>query len=763
MEELVKELGLRFTVHSTADINHVYVRNLKFIEGYLRMAALLVTADALQLILSVVRGHRGISLTELLGHVIGQDEVKVEADDIYFLIVRGDIYVDLRDAPLAVPERVKVFENREVAEAYTPPGGVPSTPTAKYMDVDEGSRLLWDGKPWKVANVGAGRVWLLGEGADAALPHERFEEYITSGVIELLDSTPRQDPYRQALEILDNVEPHVRAEADRRFELIKPYLDKEKPLAGASKERSIRRYIAAFKESLSYSGTGLVGLLPGWCGEGKGWKRLHEQVYKIMDGRIESDYETPVQKSITSVYRMVLADCEAQGIPENQQPRYETFWKRVNRRPRADQVRKRKGKRAAYPHETHTYWIEKNTPPHGDRPFEIAHADCTKLDIELVCPITGENMGRPWAAFLVDAHTRVLLAMVVTYDEPSYRTTMMLLRECARRHKRLPETLIVDRGKEFDNIYLRRLASTFEITVKFRPPSKPRHGSVGERLFGTANEQFVHNLKGNTQIMTEIRKVMKTDNPRTQAAWTLSYFTEWFTAWGYGVYNNQPHWTLKERPNIALARTLELTGKRRRRVTYDETFLILTMPTTRKSTAKNVPDKGVKINYIFYWNDALRERFIEKKQLLVRYDPYNISVAYVQIRGRWVQCTAEYYATFENCTERQLKIASNELRKRNAKFSKTYTHTAVSLANFIRDAEEVQKGLSEKRLLNQRIKDREFRPLLTVINGGGAGLSPDQRAGIVGPEKSVEDSETQQTSPFSAIDFERLGRLKELK
>jgi transposase InsO family protein len=763
MDELAKELGVRFTLRSSASINRVYIRNIEFLEDYMRMNAPLVAADALLFILTLLRRRRGISLTELLDEVLGQEKIKVESDDIYLLIVRGDIYVDLFAAPLAVRERVQVFENAELAEAYAPLGGVALVPRAEYAAASEGARLLWDGKPWRIANIGAGKLWLIGEATDIALTHARFDEYLASGTIELLDPAPECDPESEGRALLDSATPKARAEAERRFEMIKPYLDGEKTVYGAKKERTKRRYISAYKDALAHYGNGQVGLLPDWSADGKSVKRLPDEVYRIMDERIANDYETLVQKGARVVHGAVLNDCEARDIPEKQRPSYVTFCRRVNLRPRAEQTRKRKGKKAAYQHETHIYWLEKDTPPLGDRPFQIAHADCTELDVEMVCPITGENMGRPWAAFLVDAYTRLLLAMIVTFDEPSYRTTMMLLRECARRHNRLPQTLIVDGGKEFDNIYLRRLSAPLQMTIKFRPGAQPRHGSVGERLFGTANNELVHNLQGNTQIMTEIRKVTKKESPKTQAAWTLGPFTEWFTAWGYEVYNKRRHWTLKQSPIEALARSLELTGQRRRRITYDENFRILTMPTTRKRTAKNMVDRGVKINSIYYWNAALRERALEGKQLEVRYDPFNISIAYVWIRGRWVRCTSEYFAIFEYCTERQLKIVSHELRQRNKNFARSLPLTAKNLADFISRAEEVQRGQAEMRLFNQRSKDREVRPIFHVINGGAPLQVPADPAEASDTDAAVGSvEESREASPFAIVSVGNLALLGDL-
>jgi len=87
--------------------------------------------------------------------------------------------------------------------------------------------------------------------------------------------------------------------------------------------------------------------------------------------------------------------------------------------------------------------LEITTPRHSDRPFEIAHLDHTELDIELVSSLTGSNLGRPWATFLTDAFSRRLLAFALTFDPPSYRSCMMVLRECVRRHNRLPQILVV--------------------------------------------------------------------------------------------------------------------------------------------------------------------------------------------------------------------------------------------------------------------------------------------------------------------------------
>ena len=103
-------------------------------------------------------------------------------------------------------------------------------------------------------------------------------------------------------------------------------------------------------------------------------------------------------------------------------------------------------------------------------------------------------------------------------------------------HARLPQILVVDGGSEFQSVYFETLLARYECTKKTRPAAKPRFGSVCERLFQTTNTQFVHNLKGNTQITRLVRQVTPAVNPRGQAVWP---------SWGASGFSadadKQPH------------------------------------------------------------------------------------------------------------------------------------------------------------------------------------------------------------------------------
>lgn len=69
-EEYTEPFGIRYTLHSTANINPVYIRNIEFLDDYLRQDSLQVSEEARQFILSIVRSESGITLSDLLKRVL---------------------------------------------------------------------------------------------------------------------------------------------------------------------------------------------------------------------------------------------------------------------------------------------------------------------------------------------------------------------------------------------------------------------------------------------------------------------------------------------------------------------------------------------------------------------------------------------------------------------------------------------------------------------------------------------------------------------
>ena len=182
--------------------------------------------------------------------------------------------------------------------------------------------------------------------------------------------------------------------------------------------------------------------------------------------------------------------------------------------------------------------------------------------------------------------------------------------------------------------------------------------------------------------------------------------------WAYEVYDTLEHPALGQSPREAFAAGLAQGGRRAHRlIPYDEDFRLFTLPTTRKGTAKVVPRLGVKINYFCYWSDAFLDAEVEATQVPVRYDPLDAGTAYAFVKGRWVRCISEHYARFAGRSEREVMLATAELRRQNQGHGQRFTVTARRLADFLVSVE------AEEVLLEQRLRDAEARDVLRILDG----------------------------------------------
>jgi hypothetical protein len=247
---------------------------------------------------------------------------------------------------------------------------------------------------------------------------------------------------------------------------------------------------------------------------------------------------------------------------------------------------------------------------------------------------------------------------------------------------------VVDGGSEFDSIYFETLLARCEVTKKSRPPAKARFGSTCERIFGTANDQFLHNLRGNTQMARSTRQITASVDPRNHAAWPFKELHGRLSEYAYEIYDTLDHPALGRSPRETFDCAVAQTGSRsHRNIPYDRDFIILTLPSTRKGTATITAGRGMKINHVYYWSEHFRNPSWETKQVAVRYDPFDISTAYGFVDRQWVECHSEYYAILHGHSEREMRMASEELRKRRQNHSGEVAITAKKLAEFLESVE----------------------------------------------------------------------------
>ena len=204
-----------------------------------------------------------------------------------------------------------------------------------------------------------------------------------------------------------------------------------------------------------------------------------------------------------------------------------------------------------------------------------------------------------------------------------------------------------------------------------------------------------------------MRQVTKSNNPAGQAVWTLSALYEYLSSFLFEIYDTIEHPALGQTPRDAYIIGLKATGARANRmIPYDQTFLMATLPTTPRGTARVMPGRGVKINGMYYWAEAFRDPTLENHDISIRYDPFDIGTAYAFVNSRWTECHSEHYAVLHGRSQKEIMFASKEVRRRSQLHSRgRFTLTARKLAEFLASAE------NEEERLVQQLRDSEGKSI----------------------------------------------------
>ena len=419
--EYAARFGFDFQIFSSAQINWVLYRNLTFLSDYYRAVDNVRSDLITDNIEKIVRSQPGITLNQLLKNNLG-----VSADSIYFLIASERIYIDLRENLLVEPERCQVFGDQLSAKAYKlmiSSQSTANTISSPVVNLVPNTLINWDGKSYTVIQIGYTEISLRAESGELVdLPLRELESKIQLSKITVSQLQHFNSSSDQVKTILLTASQKDLEDANQRYRSIEPILFGQAIKNPTVSERTIRDWLAKYRQAQQKYGYGYIGLLNCSHKKGNRNRKLPQQTLELIDEFIAQSYSTYKQKRKYEVYGAFCNACVRAEIPEDQIPSYKTFISEIKRRSGWDMTCSREGHRAAYSEKPFYWELEQTTPRHGDRPFEICHIDHTKLDLELRCSHTGQVLGRPWATFLVDAYSRRILAAYLTFDPPSYRS-----------------------------------------------------------------------------------------------------------------------------------------------------------------------------------------------------------------------------------------------------------------------------------------------------------------------------------------------------
>lgn len=693
-EAYAKQLGLMYRLRSSAEHHPLEIQNLKFLQNFWAHEVP-PNPEQEALALAHIKAHPGIFVSELLATY-----PNLLVDVLWNLLSTRRVFTDLSATLLMRHDQVTLYAEETQVRVRN------SGEAAGVETSLQSQPLAWDGRLWMIEVLGD-LVQLRPEiGEPLTLPLVEFEHLKQIGSLWVVDEASPSPITLEVRQILEHASPQAQQAANRRMAHMLAYARGEPTTAP---KRSVQRWWNAYQEAEVRDGCGYLGLLDRVAARGNRTARISDASMQLLEAYLQTHYATPQAKNAAAVYRLYREKCEQQGIPPVSE---RTFYRVRARFTTNDVVATRRGRRAAYASQPF-YWLDQTTPRHGERPFALAHVDHTELDIVLVSSVTGKPLDKPWATFLTDAYSRRILACYVTYDPPSYRSVMMVFRECVKRHQRLPQECMVDRGSEFGSIYFETLLTRYFVTKKDRPASQPRTGSVIERIFGTVTTQLLHQLLGNTQAAKKPRQMTHEVDPKRLAIWTLPRFGARLCQYAYEVYDQMDHPALGQSPREAFAQGMQFAGLRTHRlIPYSEEFLLLTCPTTRTGCAKVDRARGILVNGLRYNHPLMRFSQDVGKCVPIRYEPFDMSRTYAFVEGQWLLCTADAFLQVQGRSEREWEMILDEWREHMRQHGKKrVTVNGPLLAQFL------EEMATEEQLLLQQQRDLEGQSLREAIVG----------------------------------------------
>jgi putative transposase len=711
-EHVASEYGATFRVRPTRENNPVLIENLEYLRDYIIKPAQVDPVQQERLRDYLV-AKRWATVSDILS-----DNPDI-ADTLNADVIEGRIYFDLTAQRITDREHTPVFRDASCASAYSVFAASKTNAPREnvILSLLPGTGFAWDGKHWEVVNRGDTEIAcrcldpdVVSDSSVINLKHGEFDALARKGLIVPIEPAKDDGIQENALDMLQQAsEAQLKVAYTRYSALFSP----DVPPSGRRYSRRARQYwLESYRHAELTTGYGFLGLVPNWQHrQGNHERKIHPDVLSIIANLFPTDWVEPWQKTNSLFFGKVIVLCEQKGL---RAPSRNTVASEIRRLKTPSSVMERYGARVAYEMEPIPTipegYLTYTTPRHGTHPFHIGHIDHTPLPLRLRSKDGKAIRQSAWLSLLLDAYSRKVLAFYVTFDTPSYRSNMMLIRDCVKRHGRVPQFIIVDKGKDFQSSYFDQLLAALERHKLDRRTSQPRDGSVIEVFFNTSQNDFIYNLRGNTQADREYRKKTKSVDPNELSVWTLDELIDHLGQYFERVYHRNHHSTIGCSPDEMYAQGLVLSGTRSHaRIPYSKAFILMSLPSTSKGKAK-VTIRGVKINYLYYSCAALRSHAAVGQVIPVRYDPYNMGIAYTYINHRWHECRSEYYLTFKDLSEKELQIASEYLRAKFRMAGYHYPLNAKRLANFLvtTEADEVL-GL-------QRLRQRELADDLAERN-----------------------------------------------
>lgn len=545
-------------------------------------------------------------------------------------IVKNVIFFDLQNELLLYPDTAYIYADRTAFDRLN----ILSTSATlieanSISDLSNQKFIVWNANKIEIIGMSEESI-IIDNGEIEYIPMAEIENAINNKeiLIELAQLTDVQkiENYLATFTATE-IENAVKKKADLEI-----FNSGNKSVKAVS---TINRWKKKMVEAKKDFGDSFLGLIDHDFKKGNRDRRINSEHLHILRETIEKEYLTPVGRTGKFCFELYASACKKQNISPVS---LTSFYKEIKRTSQRKIILEREGYKTAYALgvEPAEYDERFDVPARGDYAFHLAHIDHTPIEMDFLSEIDGKVITmRLLLTFLIDSYSNEVLAFHVHFEDASYRSVMLVMRECYRRYKRLPIIVMCDGASEFKSTSIQVSAASLGITLRYRPTGKFRHGTIIERTFGTSQTEFIHNLKGNRKLKKYGRRQSKTHDSEDFAIWTATEFYEELLHFCYEEYPHQERDGIRETPRSRFNRSIQsfdqMPGIKVDSDLLADIQLLPTHPTELTMRSGIVEFK--KITYLI--NNPITDYRYEKIKVMVKYDPYNPSYIYVLLGKRF--------------------------------------------------------------------------------------------------------------------------------
>ena len=285
---------------------------------------------------------------------------------------------------------------------------------------------------------------------------------------------------------LAELEDASRAEAMRRWAVLRPHVEDGVPLTRAAGEagvplRTAQRWLAV------YRARGLVGLARQGRSD-RGAHRFPEELVAFVEGLV---LRRP-PPSLAFVAREAAVVATARGWPA---PSYTVVHGIARAIDPALVALAHRGDKVY----RDTYELVYRREAEG--PNAIWQADHTELDLWVLT--SALKPARPWLTVILDDYSRVVAGYTVSLEAPSAFNTALALRQGIWRKTDpawavcgIPEVFYTDQGSDFTSGHMEQVGADLKMRLVFSTAGRPRGRGKIERFFGSVNQLCLASLPG---------------------------------------------------------------------------------------------------------------------------------------------------------------------------------------------------------------------------------------------------------------------------